>query len=195
MKEAFILLVAYLLGSIPVGYIIGVWFRKIDIRKYGSGNIGTTNAFRILGTKPAITVLTLDLIKGLIPTYMAIHYGSPALGVLAGLLAMAGHNWSIFLKFKGGRGVATGAGVVLALTPKIIIIAFLVFVAIVFITRYVSLGSIIGAILVPVMMIYFKEPLPYIIFGIVASIFVVVRHIPNIKRLLAGTEFRIGQKL
>lgn len=195
VKEVLFLLAAYLLGSIPVGYLVCLYFKKIDIRKFGSGNIGTTNAFRILGVGPAIGVLTGDLIKGFIPTYLAMQYTSPTIAVMVGLLAMAGHNWSVFLGFKGGRGVATGAGVVFALSPKVILIAWLIFATIIFITRYVSMGSIMGAISVPLLMLYFKEPLPILIFGIVAASFVVIRHIPNMKRLISGTEFRLGQKV
>ncbi|MBS4025266.1 MAG: glycerol-3-phosphate 1-O-acyltransferase PlsY [Clostridia bacterium] len=194
MEQLFILVLAYILGAIPVGYLVGTYWKKIDIRHYGSGNIGTTNAFRILGVGPALVVLGGDLFKGVIPTYLALQYGSPVLGVVAGLLTMAGHNWSVFLGFKGGRGVATGAGVVLALTPQILFIALMVFIIVAAISRYVSLASILGALIVPILLIYFREPLPFILFGLVASTFVILRHIPNMKRLAAGTEFKLGQK-
>jgi glycerol-3-phosphate acyltransferase PlsY len=194
MEQLLILVLAYLLGAIPVGYLVGTYWKKIDIRQYGSGNIGTTNAFRILGTGPALVVLGGDLLKGVIPTYLALQYGSPVLGVVVGLLAMAGHNWSVFLGFKGGRGVATGAGVVLALTPQILLIALIVFIMVAAISRYVSLASILGALTVLILLIYFREPLPFILFGLAASTFVIVRHIPNMKRLAAGTEFKLGQK-
>lgn len=195
MEQIFLIIGAYLSGAIPVGYLVGTYWKKIDIRKYGSGNIGTTNAFRILGTGPALVVLGGDILKGILPTYLAVQYGDPLLGVITGLFAMAGHNWSIFLRFKGGRGVATGAGVVLALTPKVLLLSLLVFIIVAAITRYVSLASILGAVTVPLSMIFFQEPMPFLVFGLVAATFVVVRHIPNMKRLIAGTEFKLGQKV
>jgi glycerol-3-phosphate acyltransferase PlsY len=195
MEQLLILVLAYLLGAIPAGYLVGIYWKKIDIRQYGSGNIGTTNAFRILGAGPAIVVLSGDLLKGVIPTYLALKYGSPVLGVAAGLLAMAGHNWSVFLRFKGGRGVATGAGVVLAIAPQILLIAVSVFILVAAVTRYVSLASVLGALTVPILLIYFREPLPFVIFGLVGCTFVIIRHIPNMKRLIAGTEAKIGQKI
>lgn len=188
-----IFVMSYFLGSIPFGYLVGKYIKKIDITKHGSGNIGTTNAFRILGPGPASFVLAGDVLKGFIATFIAMQY-SITIGLIAGLIVMAGHNWPIFLKFKGGRGVATGAGVVLALVPKVLLISLVIWIAIIFLTRYVSLGSIIGAITVPILMIIFKEPPIIILFGTIAALFVIIRHIPNIKRLLAGNELKIGKK-
>ncbi|MGF7185027.1 glycerol-3-phosphate acyltransferase PlsY [Desulfitispora alkaliphila] len=191
LSTVLILIIAYFVGAIPFGYIVGKHIKKIDITKHGSGNIGTTNAFRILGAGPASLVLLGDFLKGFFPTLYAMYMGEVGVAILVGLVTIVGHNWSIFMKFKGGRGVATGAGVVMALVPKVIIIAFFFWLAIVLITKYVSLASIVGAFLVPMLMIYFKEPLLITAFGTAAAIFVIYRHIPNIKRLLAGNELKI----
>jgi glycerol-3-phosphate acyltransferase PlsY len=185
-------LISYLLGSIPSGLLIGKWFRGVDIRQLGSKNIGATNAFRILGPWPAFWVFFFDLAKGMAAVYLGQILTNETLGLLAGgIAAIAGHNWSIFLRFKGGRGVATGLGVILILTPKVTLIVFLVWAFIVYITRYVSLGSIVAAALVPIGMWFFNEKTEVFIFGICAALFVIVKHWPNIIRLYRGEELKI----
>lgn len=183
---------SYLLGSVPSGLLIGKWFRGVDIRQLGSKNIGATNAYRILGPWPAFWVFFIDTIKGMAGVYLGQIVTGETLGLLAGgMAAIAGHNWSVFLKFKGGRGVATGLGVILLLSPKVTLIVFLVWAFIVYITRYVSLGSIVAAILVPICMWLFDEKIEVLIFGIFAALFVILKHRPNILRLLRGEELKI----
>ena len=188
-----VFLVGYALGSIPFGYIAGKIY-GVDIRKYGSGNIGFTNAMRVLGVFPALFVLFFDALKG----YLAVWYGDltggAGLATLGALSAMVGHNWPITLKFKGGRGVATGLGIIIYLSWPITLVALLIWVVVVSLSRYVSLGSIIVAFFVPVAMLIIKKPLPYIAFSVLGASIVILRHRPNIKRLLEGTENKIGSK-
>ncbi len=192
MEVAMIFLTAYILGGIPFGYLAGRVFGGIDIREHGSRNTGTTNALRTLGVGPAIAVLVLDLGKGLAPVLIARWLGMDSLYVmLAGVTVVAGHNWSIFLRFRGGRGVATTVGVVLGLAPQVMLIIMLIGISITIITRYVSLGAVIGAILLPILMIGFEMPMPYTAFTILLSAILLWRHRPNIGRLLSGTENKV----
>ena len=189
MEIAILLLVAYVIGSIPTGLIIGKLFFKTDVRKYGSKNIGATNTFRVLGLKAALPVFLGDAGKGAVG--VLLFYLNPEWMIAGGLCAMIGHNWSLFLKFSGGRGVATGLGVLIALSPVVAAICFAVWAVIVKFTSFVSLGSIVAAILVPVLMYLMAEPVPYIIFGGIAAAFVVFRHRENIVRLLQGKELAV----
>ena len=192
MDYLIIMILGYLIGSIPNGLIIGKQFYKIDLRQFGSKNIGATNAFRTLGWGPAFWVFFTDAAKGIIAVYLAdAMIGIPIALLLGGIAAIAGHNWSIFLNFTGGRGVATGLGVIAVLVPKVTILIFLIWALIVYVTRYVSLASIISAILVPVFMVLMGDRIEFLYFGVVAALFVVVRHKPNIERLLKGQELKI----
>ncbi|ADL12572.1 glycerol-3-phosphate 1-O-acyltransferase PlsY [Acetohalobium arabaticum] len=191
----FVILISYLLGSIPFGLIITRLVKGVDIREYGSGNIGATNAYRVMGFGMGIMVALCDIGKGYISVFIAQQvFGSQAalILILAGLAAIAGHNWPIFLKFDGGRGVATSVGVLISLLPKAVLIAFFAWLVIVLTTRYVSLGSIIGAVLIPISALIFNSPATYVGLGLAIAIFVVYRHRPNIQRLLAGEENKIG---
>jgi len=190
MRFILLIVFCYLIGAIPCGYLVGR-LRGVDIRSRGSGNIGTTNAFRVLGPKHGLIVFVCDVAKGLIPVLIAKTLGGPDWGVAAGLAAVAGHNWSIFLGFRGGRGVATGAGVVLALMPKVVLIAFGIWVVVVLVSGYVSLGSIIAALSVPVIALIYHVPWIYYVFAIPAPLFILYRHLPNIDRLRKGTESRL----
>ena len=181
---------AYLIGSIPSGLIIGKIFFNIDVREYGSKNIGATNTYRVIGLKAALPVFLCDALKGAAGVVLLSSYG-PMYMILGGILAMMGHNWSIFLGFKGGRGVATGLGVLIALSPLVALIAFLVWGVIVYFTKLVSLGSIIAAALVPILMYFTGESYWFVGFGALAALFVIVRHWDNIKRLLAGNELKV----
>ncbi len=185
-----VLLISYLIGSIPCGYLMG-WKKKIDLRRYGSGNIGATNTFRVLGPEAGSIVFFCDVAKGFLPVLIVNNYFGPFWAVGAGLAAIAGHNWSIFLGFRGGRGVATGAGVLLALMPGVVFIAFIIWLFVVIVSGYVSLGSIIAALAVPLIALFLHVPWAYFIFAIPAPIIIVIRHLPNIRRLQAGTENRI----
>lgn len=192
MSLGFTILLAYLIGSIPNGLIVGKYMCGVDIRQFGSKNIGATNAYRVLGPWPAFWVFLTDALKGVAGVMMGQWLDGSTIALLAGgIAAMAGHNWSVFLKFKGGRGVATGLGVIAVLVPKVTAIVFIVWALIVYTTRYVSLGSIVAAVLVPLSMWFFNESIEILIFGIVAALFVILRHKPNIERLLKGEELKI----
>ena len=181
---------AYFIGSIPSGLIIGKTFFNIDVRQYGSKNIGATNTYRVIGLKAALPVFLCDALKGAAGVVLLSSYG-PMYMILGGILAMMGHNWSIFLGFKGGRGVATGLGVLIALSPLVALFCFLVWGIIVYFTKLVSLGSIVAAALVPVLMYVTGESYWFVGFGGLAALFVIVRHWDNIKRLLAGNELKV----
>ena len=186
------IVIGYLLGAIPFGLIVGKNIYGIDLREHGSNNTGATNAFRVLGPMPALFVGIPDMLKGVLAVYFAqLLSANPVIMVVAGIAAICGHNWSMWMKFRGGRGVATSVGVLLMLAPKVVGIVLVVFIILVAITRYVSLGSVTGGILVPFLMWYFEYPLVIKIFGIVVAIFIVLRHRANIKRLLNGTENKV----
>lgn len=184
----------FVLGSVPFGLLIGRMWAQIDVRDSGSGNIGTTNVLRTLGPLPAAVVLVLDAAKGWLPVVLAVKFGFSEVAVaVAALAAVAGHSWSIFLNFKGGRGVATALGVLIGLSPTAALALVPVFAIVVGLSRYVSLGSIIASALLPVALAIFKAPAAYIVLGAVLGLVSVVRHMPNIRRLLAGTENRFGR--
>jgi len=191
---------AYLLGSIPTAYWAGKVLRGIDIRQHGSRNVGATNAYRVLGPRIGISVLVLDILKGFLAVKLGHWLGAPAWApVVAGLIAVAGHNWTVFLSFKGGKGVASSAGVFLALVPWAFAAAALSFVLVVATTRYVSAGSITGAIILSLIVIleyatgFGDDPQPFVVIvSCIASIFVIVRHHSNIRRLIQGTENRFS---
>ena len=187
-----ILILSYLLGSIPNGLIFGRLIWRKDLRKVGSKNIGATNAWRSIGKPAGLLIFALDFLKGALSVLIAQNFsGEPAVMILAGLFAILGHSFSLFLQFHGGKGVATGLGVIAMLMPKITAIVFLVWLAIVFATRYVSLGSIVASICVPVLAIFFGKPTEFVIFGAFAAIFIIFRHKENIFRLANGNENKI----
>jgi glycerol-3-phosphate acyltransferase PlsY len=210
-KFIYVIILGYILGSIPFGLIISRFKSKVDIRKFGSGKIGTTNVLRTSGRKAAALVLVGDVLKGSIAVILAgiifgndlLIVGSVGLGtlvaqVVAALAAIAGHNWSIFLKFKGGRGVATFFGGLVALCPPAALIGGEVFFVSAGITRYASIGSILGVvtaylILVP-LTVFYKFPLEYLVYALIGGLVIIVMHRDNINRLVAGTERKIGQK-
>ncbi|MBQ2010697.1 MAG: glycerol-3-phosphate 1-O-acyltransferase PlsY [Selenomonadaceae bacterium] len=184
--------ISYLLGSIPNGLILGKAIWGVDLRQHGSKNIGATNAWRTIGKAGGISIFALDFLKGAVSAYLGLHLGGSELaGVLCGILAIAGHSWSVFLAFKGGKGVATGLGVIAALMPMVTLIVFAVWFAIVYFTGYVSLGSIVGAALVPILTLFFGLHTEFLILGLIAAVFIIYRHKSNIERLLNGTESKI----
>lgn len=197
MREAVLLIASYLLGSIPFGLLIVKAWKGIDIRKYGSGNIGATNVLRAAGRGPAAVVFLADVSKGLAPVLVAqrLFPGTAWMAVAAGMLAMIGHTLSVFLKFRGGKGVATGLGIFIGLAPPAAGIAFAVWLIVLGIARYVSLASMIGAICVPIVMFTLGTPLSYKGFAILAALFVIIKHRTNISRLLQGKEPKIGEKV
>lgn len=208
-----VVLLAYIFGSFPTGYIAGKLLKGIDIREVGSGSTGATNVLRTLGKVPGAFVLLIDALKGvlainlvytlfnipyvqnLIPTTVNVQTWQPYLVTLAGLAALLGHSKSIFLGFTGGKSVATGVGILLAINWQMGLSTLGVFAVVIAISRIVSLSSIAGAVAVPIFMVIFHQPLAYIILGIAGGLYVIIRHSSNIKRLIAGTEPKIGQKV
>ena len=185
-------LASYLLGSIPNGLVFGKLLWHVDLREYGSHNIGATNAWRTLGKGPGFLIFLLDFLKGALSVSLAeVCTASPLIMVIAGILAIVGHSCSLFLRFKGGKGVATGLGVIAMLMPVPSLLVFLVWLVIVMITKYVSLGSCIAAALVPVLAYVWGYPVPYTAFGVLAAAFIIIRHKSNIVRLMNGTENKI----
>lgn len=199
-------LASYLIGSIPFGLIVGKLVKGVDVREYGSGNIGATNVIRVCGLFWGYFTFAIDVLKGFIPTFFTALYLkklgvnlelSGWITVACGVLSVLGHTFSCFLRFKGGKGVCTSLGVVIGLNWLVAVIGYGIFLIILAITRYVSLGSIIATLSVPLMFIcfkYFNAPLSYKIIAVLLFIAIFVKHIPNIKRLLNGTESKFGQK-
>jgi glycerol-3-phosphate acyltransferase PlsY len=199
-------LVAYLLGSIPTGYIAGKLLQGIDIREHGSGSTGATNVLRTLGKVPGAIVLLIDALKGALAVAIAqaifqLNITSalpdvwqPYLVSLAAAGALIGHSKPVWLNFNGGKSVATGVGVLLAMCWPVGLATIGVFALSIAITRIVSISSIAGAIAVTIWMVVFNQPLPYIIFALLGGIYVIVRHQGNIQRLIAGTEPKLGEK-
>lgn len=195
VKYWLLFLISYLVGAIPTAFIVGKMVKGIDIRQYGSGNIGTTNAFRVLGIKPALIVLFVDIIKGFLGVKLGLLLiGTEWAAILGGISAVAGHNWSIYLRFKGGKGVATACGVIIALAPKAILLLVVIWIVIIWTTKYVSLASVIAAFLAPIIFLLLKQPIPYVIFSFVVAAFVIYRHRTNIQRLLKGQEAKLTDK-
>jgi glycerol-3-phosphate acyltransferase PlsY len=185
-----LIVIAYLLGSIPTGLLLGKAY-GIDVRKEGSGNIGATNLYRTVGRKVGVITLIGDCLKGLMPV-LAVKWSSlPAeYAAWVGLAAFCGHVFSLFLKFKGGKGVATALGVFLALSPAAVGIAVLVFAVLMFVWRYVSLGSITAAAVMPIAVWALDGGRVMTLVTMLIAVIVILRHIENIKRLVAGTENR-----
>ncbi|QNB45903.1 glycerol-3-phosphate 1-O-acyltransferase PlsY [Thermanaerosceptrum fracticalcis] len=193
--ELFVAVISgYLVGSVSFGIILTKLLRGVDIRQYGSGNTGMTNVMRTIGKGPAMLVLLGDALKGAVSVGIGLSLGSTVYAVIAGLAAMAGHTYPLFHGFRGGRGVATGFGVILTLTPDVTLIALSIFLLTVFLSRYVSLGSILAALSVPLTMTILQKPLPILLFGVLGAGFVIYRHKANIKRLVNGTEYKVGEK-
>ena len=208
-----VVLLAYLLGSFPTGYLAGKLLKGIDIREVGSGSTGATNVLRTLGKVPGGFVLLIDALKGvlainlgyalfniaysqnLIPPTVNPGIWQPYLVTLAGLAALLGHSKSIFLGFTGGKSVASGVGILLAINWQIGLSTLGVFAVVIAISRIVSLSSICGAIAVSILMVIFHQPLAYILLGLTGGLYVIIRHRSNIERLIAGTEPKIGQKV
>jgi glycerol-3-phosphate acyltransferase PlsY len=182
---------AYLVGAIPFGVVVGKLFYGIDVRQHGSGNVGTTNVFRVLGKKAGVVVLACDMLKGYIPAVIAAHFFNPWAATFIAAAPVVGHMFSVFLKGRGGKGVATGAGVVAALIPLAFLIILVVWLTLVVTTRYVSVASLVAAVLVPVFVIASDHPLPYQIAAVLVSIIVWWAHRGNIARLVHGTESRV----
>lgn len=195
-------LVSYLIGGIPFAYIVARLFGGLDIRREGSGNVGATNVGRVMGWRYGILVFLLDTAKGFLPVYLALKYFGlgPAhpLIILCGAGAILGHTFPVYLGFKGGKAAATSVGVFLVLAPKPILGGILVWCVVLAITRYVSVGTMLGAVAFGTLCLYlnpdpFGEGRYLIAVSLTVSFLIILRHKENIKRLLAGTEPRLGQ--
>jgi glycerol-3-phosphate acyltransferase PlsY len=194
-----VLLLCYLIGSVPSGVILARRLKGVDLRLHGSGNVGATNAFRALGLAGGILVLAADLLKGFLAVKLAVFalapdFLAPVVTVACGLAAIAGHNWSLFLRFRGGKGVATSFGVLLGLTPLVAAMAGLLWVAVLALSRYSSLASLAALLSVPVLMIVYHDPPVYVAFGVLAAAFALYRHRGNIQRLMQGKELALGDR-
>lgn len=197
MAHVGVLVASYLLGAVPTSYVVGRVFRGIDLRQHGSGNLGATNLYRVLGWKYAIPVALVDIAKGAVPVALLapLVSASQYFALAAGLAAVAGHAVSPFVGFKGGKGVATAAGVMLALTPLTIAVLVVIWAIIVFSTGYVSLASIVAATLLPVLAwLLHPESRGLVPFDALIAAAIVWLHRGNIRRLLAGTEHRFGRR-
>ena len=210
-KFIIVVVVGYLLGSIPFGLLVSRRMGKVDVRQYGSGKTGAANVLRTAGSKAALTVFGLDLSKGVLAVVFAglivgrdyLVVGGVSLGmlvaqVMAALAAMAGHNWPVFLKFRGGRGVATFFGGLVALYPPAAIFGGEVFIIGTGLTKFVSLGSIAAAVsayalLIPLTIMH-RFPIEYLIYTLIGTIVIIVMHRNNIARLMSGKERRLGDK-
>jgi len=190
-----LLISAYLLGSIPFGVIIAK-LRGVDLQQVGSGNTGATNVFRALGLPAAVFVFFLDGLKGYLACWLLQVFteGNPWFIAGAAVCVMVGHTYSIFLKGKGGKGAATGVGILLQIAPGIGVIAVILTVTLIFLTRYVSVTSLVIAAVLPILFYTMDKPLAYLVLSVFGGLFVWLKHIPNIKRLLAGTENKVGCK-
>jgi len=194
--EIGLILAAYLIGSIPFGVVIGKYLYGVDPRTVGSGNIGAANALRAMGFWGAALTLAGDVIKGIVPTAVAMYalHAPPLVVAIVGLATIVGHNWSIFLKGEGGKGVATGLGVLVVLSWHAALVWAIVFLATALISRYASLSSMLATASAPIVLFLDHAPWPYTAYAIVSLALVLWRHSANIQRLRAGTEPRIGKK-
>jgi glycerol-3-phosphate acyltransferase PlsY len=192
--------VGYLLGSVPFGLVVGWAFRRVDIRNYGSGSTGMTNVLRTLGVPAGILALLLDMGKAVLAVVLArVFTDSQGVEVAAALSTMFGHNWPVFFRFKGGKGTATGWASLLILSPIAGLVASVVGLGTAGITRYVSLGSLLGSTLGPAVLIVLvllgREPLVYAWFGVIAAPLIIVQHKDNIERLIKGQERKLGRRV
>ncbi len=196
LLSIFLIVISYIIGSIPFGVIISR-LKGIDPRKVGSGNIGTTNVLRSAGVLPAIFTLLLDGGKGAISVLIskAIDPSSVFAGYIAGFASIMGHNFPVFLRFKGGKGVATTFGVLFVILPEIGIISMLIWLIVAISTRYSSLSALISLGLLPVTVFVISPTTINIIFSLLLSILIIIRHRYNIKMLISGRERRIGEKV
>ena len=184
-----LIVLTYFIGAIPSGVWIGKAFKGIDVRDYGSKNSGATNSYRILGAKLGVIVLVMDILKGLVPLYIASKFDLKYNDlVILGLVAILAHTFSCFISFKGGKGVATSLGVFLFLAPVITLILLVIFILVVYFTKYISLGSITAAFLLPIFTFFTHRDTYLFTLSVVIAIFVIYRHKTNISRLLSGTE-------
>jgi acyl phosphate:glycerol-3-phosphate acyltransferase len=186
---------AYLLGSVSFSYLFGRMLKGIDIRKHGSGNAGATNTLRVLGVGPAVAVLLLDAAKGAAAVWLPVLLGHDGLwvGVLCGIAVIAGHNWPVYFGFKGGKGIASTIGVMASLAFLPSLFAGLIAVAVIAVTRYVSVGSLLFTALIPVFILIMHRPMPVLLVSLLVAAFAFLRHRSNISKLIKGQENKLGK--
>jgi acyl phosphate:glycerol-3-phosphate acyltransferase len=191
------MVVSYLFGSFPTAYIFGKYMRGIDIRKHGSGNMGATNVFRVLGKGPGVMVLMIDIIKGVIPLTLVANFMMVTQVtdfLILAVAAVCGHNWTIFLGFKGGKGIATSCGVLIGLAIQVVVFrlvlawVLVVWMLTFFVTAMVSAASIVAAVVLPVLMALTGQDVILTLLGVIFCVFVVLRHRANLRRILQGQE-------
>lgn len=197
MKVLVTIVLCYLIGSFSSAYILGKLIMKADIRSYGSGNAGATNALRVFGKKIGLMVFILDILKGI----LAVYIGGKILGydgkILGGFFAVVGHMWPIFLKFRGGKGIATSFGMLLSIHWPTAIITLIGFIIVLLLSKYVSLASISACVLAPIVIALVKEPFDrkFFIAVLIIAITSIIKHRSNIRRLLNGQEYKLGEKV
>lgn len=193
MQEILLILLCYVIGSVPFSYIFGRYLGGVDIRSKGSGNVGATNVLRNLGIKIALLAFIGDVLKGFLAAWIAFAFGSPILYFFCPAAAMLGHCYPVFLKFKGGKAVATAGGIVLYISPLIFLILIAIFLITVIFSRYVSLGSLIVCVTLPFLALLFHYRVEILLLYIFAALLVLYRHKENILRLKLGIESKIGR--
>lgn len=196
IKILLVALISYIIGNFSTSYLLGRYFKKVDIRTKGSGNAGATNALRVFGKKFALITFILDALKGIIAVIIGSMIIQDTGGLIAGVFVVVGHNWPVVLKFKGGKGIATTIGAATFINPLPAVIAIILGILIIVKTKYVSLGSVSAMALVPIISLIVVHPfdIKYFIFLIVLAFMAIYRHKSNIKRLLNGEESKLGQK-
>lgn len=197
MELLLAMILSYLLGAVPNAYILGKLYKGIDIRKHGSGNVGATNVFRVLGKGPGTVVLLLDILKGILAAAVVpdlLGLSEVWHRVVMALIAVSGHNWTVFLNFQGGKGIATSLGAFIGLTIKIaairsvVVLTVTIWILCFLLTGIVSLSSLVAGTMLPLLMVGTNQRVEIICLGVIFCIFVILRHRPNIRRLLAGEE-------
>lgn len=194
LRYVLVCVLAYFLGNIVTSYLVSKRAANIDIRKYGSGNAGATNVLRVLGLKLGLITFVGDALKAVVAVLLGRYLAGENGAILAGLFVVIGHNWPVVLGFKGGKGIAATIGTVSAISPQLVLIIIPVGIIILAVTKYVSLASIIGVTMFPVLTIATGKPWQYIAFSIVLCVIALYKHRSNISRLLKGTENKFGQK-
>ena len=197
-QYAIVIPLAYLMGSISWGYILLQWNMGVDVREYGSGRTGMSNVLRTGGVKSAAVVLTLDIAKGIIAVILARQIiGTHGAEVTAGLIVLVGHNWPVFLGFKGGRGILTALGGLALMVPVAALVATATFLTITYLSRYISLGSVVGVVIGAISILALAlaniSSDTYMIYGFIAGIIIVWQHRDNIQRIREGSERQLGQ--
>lgn len=194
MKEVLVVIFCYLIGSIPFSYLSAQVLAHTDVRSRGSGNVGATNVYRTSGAWVAIPALAGDLLKGAVAAWLGLTMGGALLAAICSLAAVIGHCYPLYLKFQGGKAVATAGGVILFLMPKVVLVLLLIFITVIALTRYVSLASITAAILLPFIAYLFHNPWQYVVLSVLMMLIVVYRHRENISRLKVGSEARLWDR-